>query len=696
MQQRVSPSRLTNVVPLAAGQADFARRKATAPILRIHLLGAMRASTVRHHLDILPRGRKARALLAYLCLAGGAPVLRSRLAAMLWDRVPAWQARASFRQAFRELTIAFGELTGDVLAADRDTVRLDTGACWIDAVALLSDQPGADDVRGNLAQLCKGALLEDLTEVSEAFDQWMLERRSGFAENLRKLLEVRLEQATDRAGSEPSLREEIAERLIRFDPTHEGASRILMRARADRKHRVSALKEYQRLHDALERAFGVEPSAETRALYEAIREFAEEEWPDKALTAPAARKDTSAKADPAAPKRSNRRVGVMPFIPVRSDLNLGFAIAQEVAAALGRCRWFDVVAPNSLMRTRAPTFVSDVELRRKDLDYVIDGSVVCSRGKYCIHVHLLDFTSDAKPVWSRRFELPVDRLDLLDESVIGPIAAEIDPVIIYIEGRPKKRDEDDDALSCVMRALPLLHTLEKTQFEQAGRLIERARALDPDNAVVLCWAAYWHVFYMGQNWTDNPQRESETALAYAARATVLDERNAEALAIYGHLKSFLKGDVEIARQYLDRALQLNPDVPFVLTYSALNHCYRGDPDTALMQLERCRELTSTLPYSSLYENPIAIARLMKGNYADAVEIGRRVVQGTPFYSNGYKPLIAALGHLRRRKEAKRYVERLRELEPDFTVKKFGESYPMRDSHREHYMDGLRRAGVPES
>src|SRR5581483_9546012 len=75
------------------------------PIVRIHLLGSMRATTFVGD-DVLPRGRKARAVLGCLCLAAGARVPRSRLAAMLWDRVSDFQARASFRQAFRELIVA--------------------------------------------------------------------------------------------------------------------------------------------------------------------------------------------------------------------------------------------------------------------------------------------------------------------------------------------------------------------------------------------------------------------------------------------------------------------------------------------------------------------------------------------------------------------------------------------------------------
>ena len=77
-------------------------------------------------------------MLGYLCLADGARVSRARIAAMLWDRVPDFQGRASFRQAYRELVVAFGPLAEMLLFSDRETVRLDTAACWIDAVALLS------------------------------------------------------------------------------------------------------------------------------------------------------------------------------------------------------------------------------------------------------------------------------------------------------------------------------------------------------------------------------------------------------------------------------------------------------------------------------------------------------------------------------------------------------------------------------
>src|ERR1051325_12176067 len=99
------------------------------PIVRIHLLGSMRATSYLGA-DVLPRAKKARAALGYLCLASGARVPRTRIASILWDRVSPDQARSSFRsKALTELTAAMGALAGELISAGRSTLSLNTDLC---------------------------------------------------------------------------------------------------------------------------------------------------------------------------------------------------------------------------------------------------------------------------------------------------------------------------------------------------------------------------------------------------------------------------------------------------------------------------------------------------------------------------------------------------------------------------------------
>src|SRR5262249_2042126 len=104
------------------------------PIVRIHLLGSMRATSYLGD-DVLPRAKKARAALAYLCLSHEGRAPRSRIASLLWDRVNAAQARTNFRQSVLDLNAAMGSLAAELMSTGRASIRLNTDICWIDALA---------------------------------------------------------------------------------------------------------------------------------------------------------------------------------------------------------------------------------------------------------------------------------------------------------------------------------------------------------------------------------------------------------------------------------------------------------------------------------------------------------------------------------------------------------------------------------
>jgi tetratricopeptide (TPR) repeat protein len=187
-----------------------------------------------------------------------------------------------------------------------------------------------------------------------------------------------------------------------------------------------------------------------------------------------------------------------------------------------------------------------------------------------------------------------------------------------------------------------------------------------------------------------------TVRKYALTAIKLDPDNAEALGIYAHCCSYADRDFDTALYYFDRSLRLNPSLAFIWGLSAPTYCYIGEPEVALQRLERYRELAPFDPYFFWFETLYTIAYMFKGDYERAVIVGRRAVKALPEFVNGYKPLIASLGHLGRHAEAKPYTAKLLSLEPDFTVERFGQVYPFKkEKDRKRYMQGLRLAGVPE-
>ena len=77
-------------------------READPTLLRLKLIGQMEAKTLTGE-SVLPVGGKTRALLAILALSDRKPVLRSRLAELLWSQRPEEMARASLRQEIHRL-----------------------------------------------------------------------------------------------------------------------------------------------------------------------------------------------------------------------------------------------------------------------------------------------------------------------------------------------------------------------------------------------------------------------------------------------------------------------------------------------------------------------------------------------------------------------------------------------------------------
>jgi len=691
-----APTPQNNVVPIGFGKSTEIGRHPPVDrsIARIHLLGPMRATTYLGD-NILPRGRKARALLGHLCLSPYRRVPRARLAAMLWDRADEAQARTSFRQALREVSAAMGAFAEELISTDRETVCLNAAACWIDAVALLAKEPPASSsLRSDLAVLCSGELLEELAGTSPAFDQWLLGERTRFSEQLKGLLEADI-QHIDRPGRDARQLAAVARRLIAFDPAHEGASRILMRTLAELGERAQALREYDRCRDALRSLLDVEPSAETRALHEAIRAYSGPTRTTSATSRSGGPTPDALDSHRPLPGRNRLRVGVLPFLGDRSpkEESLAFSLSQEIAGALARFRWFDVITPVSLRRPSAGP-ASEARLTFEDFDYVVEGSLTGNSRNYKITVNLLDLSQYAQPVWSECFKLAVGELHRLDELVTARIVGSIDPVILFIEGRPKRR-RHYGATGLLLLAIPLIYSMERKKYEEAGALIDKALEIDPDNAMAAAWAAYWQMWYVGQGWSQDLAGSLASAEKLCLRAIKLDPENAEALGIYAHCCAWKK-DFDSALHYYERSLRLNPNLANIWALSAATFCYIGQPDMALKRLHRYQDLAPSDPYFGFFEHLFTIAYTFKGDYGRAALVGRRSVKANPEFVNGYKPLIAALGHLGRRAEAKPHIDKLLSLEPGFTIERFAQVYPFKAARdAERYIAGLRLAGVPE-
>jgi TolB-like protein/tetratricopeptide (TPR) repeat protein len=147
------------------------------PLLRLRVFGAMEASNWSGE-SVLPRGRKAQAILAYLAMCEDPVVPRRRLAGLLWSKRWDEQARDSLRQSLMELRRRISAVHSDLLSIEKDRVSLQRSRVWLDGIGIPTHTRPSSAARPS-AQLA-GTLLESLRGLDPAFDHWIETRRRDF------------------------------------------------------------------------------------------------------------------------------------------------------------------------------------------------------------------------------------------------------------------------------------------------------------------------------------------------------------------------------------------------------------------------------------------------------------------------------------------------------------------------------------
>jgi DNA-binding SARP family transcriptional activator len=638
--------------------------------------------------NVLPSGRKTRALLAVLALMAPRPMLRGRLAELLWSRRPEEQARASLRQEIHRLLDSLRPAGAQVLIVARDHLALRPDAAWVDVEEVLR----ATAAKPAALSLLDGELLEDLDGTDAAFDAWLIGERERLRDRARAVAEGVLREQTT-----PDATIAAAQQLLTIDRTHEGAWRALMRAHAARGERGLAIQAFERCRAVLAEALDARPSAETVRLLEELRaagaQRAQGTGPTDAAAAPHQGTGPEGRKPP--------RVGVIPLHVIgagEADAQIGIGLAEEITAALAHSRAMFLVSSAALARLAAQTRDEAALRRTFDLQYLLDGTVQRPQGRLRISLRLLDLRAGSQVVWSHRFDRYGDDLLALQDEIAAETAAQIDAEIPRLEARyvtfpPGLQPAAHDL---TLRALTLMERLERSSFMLAGDMLRKAVAEAPDYAPAHAWYAWWHMLLVAQAWMDDPSTAGTRAGELAERAILLDPQDARALTIAGHVRGYLHRRLKDAVALHERALACNPNLALAWALSGLAFIYLGEIDEGERRLRRYRTLTPLDPHGLLFDTAFCTIALLRRDHAAAVLIGRSVTETHPGFPPGFVPYLAALGHLGLADDASVLRLRLLTLDPGFTLRQFARTCPLADAvQRAHYAEGLRLAQVPE-
>ena len=406
------------------------------------------------------------------------------------------------------------------------------------------------------------------------------------------------------------------------------------------------------------------------------------------------------KAAPALALPEKPSIAVLPFQNMSGDPEQEYfadGIVEDIITDLSRFRQLFVIARNSSFTYKGRAVDVKQIGRELGVRYVLEGSVRRAANKVRITAQLID-TSVGTHLWADRYDGSLeDIFDLQDQvtaSVVGAIVPKLEQA--EIERARRKPTHSLDAYDHYLRGIASLHQYTKDAVNDALQFFYRAIELDPEFASAYGMAARCYGHRKSNGWTTDRARETAETTRLARRAAELGKDDAVALCFGGHGLALVAGDLDDGVAMIDRALVLNPNLAVAWTTSGWVRNLRGEPEVAISHLARAMRLSPLDPIAFHMQASTALAHLLAGRYDEASSWAERALRERPDDCRAMRILAASSALAGRLEEAHAAIARLRRREPACRISDLEDRLsPFRKQDLARYLDGLRKAGLPE-
>jgi DNA-binding SARP family transcriptional activator/TolB-like protein/Tfp pilus assembly protein PilF len=683
--------------------------------LAVRLLGPL--SVQRETLPVtLPRSRKVRALLAFLCLEANASS-RSRLCALLWD-VPN-DPRGELRWCLSKLRGILDEPERRrVLTGDAESISLDLSDCRVDVFELdRAVQGGLEPVPSErleaLCQLFGGELLEGLrVDGTPEFSGWLSVQRHRY----RTLHARMLAELVARAPRGSDARFRTLGEWLRVAPFDRHAHELMLdalvqngRAQDAEEHLAVTLRSFQQ--EGLD-------WGELRDAWQALRASHADRTPRSTLAPPVtaagsapAVTTTSASATPlrglsgaeappigSEPRpRKRRSIAVMPFsdstLPDSTGRGrIADGLTEDVITRLAKLRVLFVIARGTVYALGERGVGAQEAGRLLQVEYIASGSVRRHSGRLSVVVEVVD-TEDARIVWADELQGALDETFSVLDSIVDRIVTAIADGIESAEcQRALLRPPTSlDAWQAYHRGLWHMYRFTAGDNQQAEQLFQSALALDPTFSRAYAGLSFTHFQSAFLRLTPDHERHVALARQTADESIRADDRDPAAHWALGRALWLDREHDESLRE-LQRSVELSPN--FALGHYTLGfvQCQAGDARSAIEATDHSRQLSpfDPLQFAMLASRAIALVRL--GELDEAARWAVRAA-GRP---NAHIHILAVaaqcLALIDRRDEARQFVARVRERVPSYDVEEFLRAFRFDRDAEQLFRHGARQIG----
>jgi tetratricopeptide (TPR) repeat protein len=282
----------------------------------------------------------------------------------------------------------------------------------------------------------------------------------------------------------------------------------------------------------------------------------------------------------------------------------------------------------------------------------------------------------------------------VQDEITEAVVAAIEPQLYAAENfrAQRKAPESLDAWDLVMRALSHFWRVTRPDNIVAQALLEKAIAIDPKYGQALGVLAVSHIFGTHMGWEEAAIGVPEAQRAAIAAVAADSE---DPWAHFGLATAYVNmGRYEDSLAEFELVLRLNPNFAFAQSVYGLVLSYCERWDESVEAASRALRLNPRDPFAAVYNGVSAYTEFVRRNYDKAIQLARDGIRQRFDFVGAHRVLAAAAGMAGQADLAKSAIEDLRRVHPAVTITWLTRHLLVRhDAEREHFLEGLRRAGL---
>jgi adenylate cyclase len=386
-------------------------------------------------------------------------------------------------------------------------------------------------------------------------------------------------------------------------------------------------------------------------------------------------------------------IAVLPFTNMSKDPKQEFfsdGLTEEIINGLSKIPQIFVIARNSTFLYKGKTVDIKQVGREMGVQYVMEGSVRREGNRLRITAQLIDATT-GRHIFSERYDRALKDIFATQDEITIKVLTALQVALTEGEyARFKARGVSNvEAYFKLLEAWDVFQQINKENNARVRKLAEEAVSLEPGSSRAYAIIAMTHFWDYWLDPAKPPDESVAQGIEIAQKSITLDKNNSYAHGVLAMLY-VNKGEYDRAVEEAEVAASLDNGALTNLGSTLMHACRFTE---AITVLEKALRLNPLRPHSSCLMN-LAISHSMIGQYDQAVQYNKRLLQSQPDHFIGNLSLTVTYSKMGRMEDARKQAAEVLRINPKFSLERLTKVMRYKNPvYTEHWIKALRDAGL---